>query len=222
MTHSRVSLLAVLGFFLLVLPTIASATPNSDPCKQQQKDLDRWVNDVKHRQSTDLKQCALANGSDSAVCQNLRGSGDLELRGARAQRSLRMSGCRGQSAGNNLAPNASDTSYIAPPCNTYPCDRYADPGPVTEARVHHHHHHHHHEAASNGSSNTSSGSNTNNSGSSTSQSSGGGGSSYSPPAPSYSPPTQSYSPPAQSYSPPASSGGSGREAGGDVSPTRPK
>ena len=221
MTHSRVSLLAVLGFFLLALP-IALAAPNSDPCKQQQKDFDRWVNDIRHRQSTELQQCAITNGSDSAVCQNLRASGQLDLREARAQRRLRMSGCRNQSAGNNLETNATDVPYTAPACSRYPCDRYADPGPVVETRVHHHHHHKH-EPSNTGSSNTSSGSNANYNGSSTNQSSSsGGGSSYTPPAPSYSPPTQSYSPPAQSCSPPSSSGGSGREAGGDVSPARPK
>src|ERR1700674_2722567 len=97
MTNPRLSFLAALGFSLLVLPQIAFAVPPvSDPCRQEQRDLDHWVNGLKHRQSDELKQCAIANGSDSSVCQEVRASWELELSGARGQRSLQMSSCRSQ------------------------------------------------------------------------------------------------------------------------------
>jgi hypothetical protein len=144
MTNPRVSLLAVLGFSLLVLPQMAFA---ADPCKQQQQDLDHQVNSIKHRQSDERKQCALANGEDSTVCQDLRTSGETELAGARAQRSLQMSGCRTRGISrNNLSNTSVQQSFIGDqPCGVnypYPCRQ--DHTANVDHREHHHHHHHHH------------------------------------------------------------------------------
>src|SRR5258708_11541262 len=140
MTNSRVSFLAVLGFSLLVRPQMAFAV--SDSCKRQEKDLDHWVNGIKQRQSDEFKQCALANGSDSSVCQDLRASNESELRGARGQRSLQMSGCR--SRGSYTSSLSTDTTAYHPFPVYEPCGINAAIGcqdVVSRPHIHHHHHH---------------------------------------------------------------------------------
>ena len=147
MTNSRASFLAVLGFSLLVLPQMAFAASN--PCKQQEKNLDHWVNGIKQRQSDELKQCAVVNSSDSYVCQDLKDANQAELRGARSHRASQMSGCRSQGpAGNTLTTDLyaapqyqfEQNCIISDAFNTI-CLRYSDPNPPKPSAHYHHHHH---------------------------------------------------------------------------------